>query len=846
MQRASPLCSPNSLPSFPAYLPTGHALGAPFRNLVSHSVHLPLNRLQNFRLPLPTLHSTATQEARETSMTESDFVEIGYLSSVHGLQGEIRVKASTDFPELRFSKPGIRWLKQRVLGRETVQEVILVEGRGHPGQKGWILRFSGVDTVDQKILVEVYCNFNLYSLGYSIEKKDVHAKQLIGSTLLVKEEDRPELEEGEFYTRDLVGMRVFLKETGEFVGTVGHVYNSGASDLLHVKLDSSLNVLDKTGKPRTAEMVASDHFVWVPFVEVIVPNVDMDRKEIQITPPKGLLELNLRFDERSKKERRQLEWKERKKFQKRLIAAKKKLCEMEQQHVFHGFRFGEKAQRSLLADQIVGVNSKLLQQALQNIEIPSKRWNVTELFRAAEAKLTSTLKISEECYISSASNEKLDANWTFQERGLHLMSEGKLAVVLVVSESEKQGWGSGLDLVESESDGILPHSLLQKFLCEDQGVEEIEDLSSVPLIFVSSARGIEALRNLFSDNDYFGFESQKVWFLEEEKLPVVSNSSEEQKRHEILMKSPWEMLQSPVGSGGVISLLSSHNIPDDLTKLGVEYIEICSSSQRYIGRNSLLLGFVNSREADIGIQISKEVVEDFEGTFDMIFSINLMKKLTSRIDKLQFFAIPKPHSHVEMVEKEWVDVIPSSPNSEEFLSKNVMSVKTQNGKTGKIVPPIEEEISEELDLKIKKYLRGGAANLEVLQDKKLKGQLAYRENLYGKSAKAAAKYEKWLMPSEGGYLEAEGPVEKTWRIKQQDIGQAVDISSARNQYDVVLPAFGPYTMDFASNGEYMAVAGRKGHLAVVDMKNLEVRKEFQGSMFDSANIDVTWLLSELA
>ena len=67
------------------------------------------------------------------------------------------------------------------------------------------------------------------------------------------------------------------------------------------------------------------------------------------------------------------EWKERKKFQKRLIAAKKKLCEMEQQHIFHGFRFGEKSQTSLLADQIVCVNSKLLQQALQNIEITSRR-----------------------------------------------------------------------------------------------------------------------------------------------------------------------------------------------------------------------------------------------------------------------------------------------------------------------------------------------------------------------------------------------------------------------------------------------------------------------------------------
>lgn len=143
------------------------------------------------------------------------------------------------------------------------------------------------------------------------------------------------------------------------------------------------------------------------------------------------------------------------------------------------------------------------------------------------------------------------------------------------------------------------------------------------------------------------------------------------------------------------------------------------------------------------------------------------------------------------------------------------------------MPPIDKEISEELDLRINKYLRGGAANLKGLEDKKLKGQLAHRENLFGKSAKAAAKYEKWLMPSEGGYLEADGPVEKTWRIKQEDIGHAVDILSARNQHDVILPEFGPYTMDFTSSGQYMAVAGRKGHLAVVDMKNLEVRKEFQ-------------------
>jgi hypothetical protein len=70
------------------------------------------------------------------------------------------------------------------------------------------------------------------------------------------------------------------------------------------------------------------------------------------------------------------EWKEKKKFQRRLIAAKKKLCEMDQQHVFHGYQCGEKEQWSLLSDQIVGVNSRLLQdalQSLQSLEQPAKK-----------------------------------------------------------------------------------------------------------------------------------------------------------------------------------------------------------------------------------------------------------------------------------------------------------------------------------------------------------------------------------------------------------------------------------------------------------------------------------------
>ncbi|RDX63807.1 rimM [Mucuna pruriens] len=578
---------------------------------------------------------TATDEVvtdDSDAVDEPGFVNIGYISSVHGLQGEIRIKPATDFPQLRFSTPGRRWLKSKVLGGETIQEVELEEGREHHGLKSWILKFRGIDTVEQ-------------------------AKMLIGATLLVTEEDRPELGEGEFYTHDLIGLKVIMKENGKLVGTVINVFNSGANDLLQILLDSSFDILDKSGKSRSADIDASDQLVLVPFVEAIVPDVDMRRREMHITPPKGLLELNLRFDERSKKERRQLEWKERKKFQKRLIAAKKKLCEMEQQHVFHGYQYGEKDQWSLLSDQIVSINSKLLLEALQSLERPAKRqpvptkW-VAELVSAIEAKLINSIKISE-TYFSNGSEKKLVRD--MQEKGLELMSAGKMAIVFLLNEKEHHGGICDSNIVEDEAIDTLVHHMLQK----------VKDCVSVPLILVSPAQQIQPLKNMFTSNNYFAFDSEKVWFLEEEKLPVVSSLPEGQNKYNILMKSPWEILQSPVGSGGLISLFSKHSIADNLIDMGVKYIELCCPSEKIAGGNSLLLGLINSREAKIGIQISPTIT-DSEETFDMILSMDFLKKLTKQSSKLQFDANPKAHSFVEKIDKEWVTVTSSTPNSYEL------------------------------------------------------------------------------------------------------------------------------------------------------------------------------------
>lgn len=95
-------------------------------------------------------------------------------------------------------------------------------------------------------------------------------------------------------------------------------------------------------------------------------------------------------------------------------------------------------------------------------------------------------------------------------------------------------------------------------------------------------------------------------------------------------------------------------------------IQVCSGNQEFIN-GEMLLGFTKSREANVGIQVFRDAGYS-EEHFNIVFSINFAKKLTKKIDKLHFDAILKPNQHVEMVEKEWVDVIPSSPNSYEFHS----------------------------------------------------------------------------------------------------------------------------------------------------------------------------------
>lgn len=194
-----------------------------------------------------------------SQMTNRDqWIEIGTVVAPQGLKGEVRVYATTDFPE-RFEVPGLRWLQRPQDPKPQVVE--LLRGRRIPGKNMYIVQLAGVGDRN-------------------------HAEELRGSKLLVPKSDRPELAEDEYHVSDLIGLEVINQSTDETIGVVVDVFSAG-NDLLAVEPPSPVSEAgQQQPKPQKNKRVL------IPFVKEIVPVVDLESNRLEVNPPPGLLELS--------------------------------------------------------------------------------------------------------------------------------------------------------------------------------------------------------------------------------------------------------------------------------------------------------------------------------------------------------------------------------------------------------------------------------------------------------------------------------------------------------------------------------------------------------------------------
>lgn len=127
---------------------------------------------------------------------------LGKVGAVYGIKGWVKIHSFTDNPEAIFDYSP--WSLK--LG-EQVQSVQVVDWRKH--NNSLIAKFTGV------------------------EDRDI-AQRFVGFEILVDADVLPELPEGEFYWRDLIGMAVVTNQ-GYDLGEVSDIMETGANDVLVVK-----------------------------------------------------------------------------------------------------------------------------------------------------------------------------------------------------------------------------------------------------------------------------------------------------------------------------------------------------------------------------------------------------------------------------------------------------------------------------------------------------------------------------------------------------------------------------------------------------------------------------------
>ena len=125
----------------------------------------------------------------------------------------------------------------------------------------------------------------------------------------------------------------------------------------------------------------------------------------------------------------------------------------------------------------------------------------------------------------------------------------------------------------------------------------------------------------------------------------------------------------------------------------------------------------------------------------------------------------------------------------------------------------------------KEYGRGARASGSI-KDKKLRGSMKKLDLRYREAA-TQAKDAEILRPESGpGFIEAEGELERTWKVGQKEIIEAVDVATASKGFGLDL-AFGPYVADYSKDGRDLVIGGRKGHVATFDWREGKLGCELQ-------------------
>ncbi|KAI0843337.1 BING4CT-domain-containing protein [Hypoxylon sp. FL0890] len=154
-----------------------------------------------------------------------------------------------------------------------------------------------------------------------------------------------------------------------------------------------------------------------------------------------------------------------------------------------------------------------------------------------------------------------------------------------------------------------------------------------------------------------------------------------------------------------------------------------------------------------------------------------------------------------------------------------------------LVPKEERERRRRIKEAQRDYGRGRKVNIQGVKDKKLRSNLKSLENKY-KEATVKAKDAEILLENTSGFLEPEHELERTYRVRQDEIQNEVSTESAKKRFELKLDQLGPYVFEYSRTGRELLLGGRRGHVATMDWREGKLGCELQ---LGETVRDVQWL-----
>lgn len=201
----------------------------------------------------------------------------------------------------------------------------------------------------------------------------------------------------------------------------------------------------------------------------------------------------------------------------------------------------------------------------------------------------------------------------------------------------------------------------------------------------------------------------------------------------------------------------------------------------------------------------------------------------------KFTAMSKPRYFVSTKQQRQEKLTSGKDNAHKYHKVDLQNSSTRSLKRSKDPFAGDAPISNER----KRPHKRGSTNNTRGSTAKVKRQLTRQENAYEDATIQAARHDIFLL-EDAGFIDTDVD-HKSYTIRQSEIRQNVDIASSCKQFELNLNQFGPYRINYTSNGKYLLLGGRKGHVAAFEWFSKKLLCEV--NVLESIN-DIKWLHSE--